>query len=291
MQLQQTVKQHYVPQVYLRGFSEDKKRVYSFNLRSKKQNKQPVPIKSVCRKNHLYEIKRDAQIIFENYIEHILSAFEGEFAKHFRTLEEKSQDDKNYRTGSLFSNEEEAFWKGYTAIQLMRSPHTLKAAEIAIVECFGDSINDDKKRNTAISQCLPFFKELQPNDLNAFSSFLRPIDKMSIAIGVDRTGSLFTSDNPVYCYAPCYDKGEIENIVFPLSSNFALLLFGGEEKKEYDNNRLFLLDQGGIERIKKSVIYVAKDWLFSKSLLSENDFQLIETVLQDKKADMEANSL
>lgn len=50
-----TIKQHYVPQVYLRGFSQDKKRIYRYDLTNESQKL--VPISSVCHKKYLYEFK------------------------------------------------------------------------------------------------------------------------------------------------------------------------------------------------------------------------------------------
>ena len=58
-----TKKQHYIPQVYLRGFSPDylrkkekvtaaeKYTIYCYALESEEQSKKAVPIKSICYKN------------------------------------------------------------------------------------------------------------------------------------------------------------------------------------------------------------------------------------------------
>ena len=65
-----TKNQHYVPQVYLRGFSKDyepgikapeKGGVYGYDLINRFQSLD-VPIESVCRETYLYEIKNDERI-------------------------------------------------------------------------------------------------------------------------------------------------------------------------------------------------------------------------------------
>lgn len=43
-----TKKQHYIPQVFLRGFSEDKKYIWSYLIDSMEKGKY-VPIESLCR--------------------------------------------------------------------------------------------------------------------------------------------------------------------------------------------------------------------------------------------------
>ena len=62
-----TKKQHYVPQVYLRGFSDDKKHLWSYRLNSSLEGKM-VPIESVCRKHFLYEVRgNNGEIVTPNW--------------------------------------------------------------------------------------------------------------------------------------------------------------------------------------------------------------------------------
>ena len=67
-----TKKQHYVPQVYLRGFSPGEEMTYSFNLKTGIPKHKPIPIETVCYEKYLYEIKdSNGKIISDNYIENI----------------------------------------------------------------------------------------------------------------------------------------------------------------------------------------------------------------------------
>jgi hypothetical protein len=141
----------------------------------------------------------------------------------------------------------------------------------------------------AVSQCLPLFSELKPEDKNVFNVFLKPLLSMSTAIGVDENGTMFTSDDPVYCYSSQRENvlqiEEYEKIVFPLTSNLVLLMFGGEMAKEYDRNRLFPLDYEAQEDIKLSIAYSAENRVFSKTKLLSSDIELINKARKDKETD------
>jgi hypothetical protein len=66
-----TKKQHYVPQIYLRGFSSDEEFVIRNELESQCiVSSKPVPIQSICREDFLYEIKdSEGSYIALNFIE------------------------------------------------------------------------------------------------------------------------------------------------------------------------------------------------------------------------------
>ena len=196
-----TKKQHFVPQVYLRGFSADEKRIWSYSL-DPIDSGTLVPIESLCRENYLYEIRgEDGNLIFPNWIETILCGLEGMFATNLRALERKACHKENYTTKCFLTSQEKAFWKVFVGVQMMRSPSVIRAVDDVAKEFLDNQLSDNQIRTFAVSQCLPFFSELRPEDKTAFSLFLRPLLNMSIAIGVDESGTMFTSDEPIYCYS------------------------------------------------------------------------------------------
>lgn len=284
-----TKKQHYVPQVYLRGFSTNNKQIWSYTLSPLDSGKY-VAIESVCRENYLYELKdNDGNWLTPNWIERILSILEGMFAENLRRLEKKAFLKENYRTKSFLTTEEKTFWKLFVAVQMMRSPVVLREANTVVKELANGQLTDNQIRALAVSQCLPLFSELKPEDKNVFTVFLKPLLTMSTAIGVDENGTMFTSDDPVYCYSSQRENilqiEEYEKIVFPLTSNLVLLMFGGEMAKEYDRNRLFPLDYEAQEDIKLSIAYSAENRVFSKTKLFSSDIELIKKARKDREAD------
>ena len=106
-----TKKQHYVPQVYLRGFSTDNKQIWSYMIDSLDNGKY-VPIESICREKYLYEVKDDeGNWLAPNRIEKKLSILEGMFAENLRILEKKAFLKENYRTKCFLTKDEKTFWK------------------------------------------------------------------------------------------------------------------------------------------------------------------------------------
>ena len=283
-----TKKQHYVPQVYLRGFSEDKKCLWSYKLDSTLQEKM-VPIQSVCRENYLYEVRgKNGEIIFPNWIERVLAEAEKMFASYLQKLESKAFHKENFKTKCFLRSDEKSFWKVYTAIQMMRSPEVINVAHNTAKEFFGEVLNDSEAYTAAITQCLPFFTEVNEEHQNVLFTFLRPLTNMSIAIGVDENETIFTSDNPVYCYSLSRQIAEVEEydkVILPLTSKLVLILFGNDEKKECDTNRLFPLGFEDLEDIKKSLAYTARSWIFSKRELSTYEKEIIRQVRIDKQED------
>lgn len=283
-----TKKQHYVPQVYLRGFSEDDTRIWSYSLDHLDGGKL-VAIKSVCYIKELYEIhKKDGGLVAANWIENVLSKFESMYADYLHALKKKAYNKENYRTKCFLSPQEKTFWKFFVALQMMRSPSVLKEAQIIADELYDDQPLDYQTSSFAVYLCLPFFGEMKPEDRNAFIFFLKPILNMSIAIGVDESETLFTSDNPVYCYSSQRDitlLKEYERIVMPLTSSLVLIMLGGDAAKGHDKNRLFRLSEEDQKAIRMSIAYAARSRVFSEKELGKTDRKIIECASRDKAQD------
>lgn len=286
-----TKKQHYVPRTYLRGFSDDEKRLWSYVLEPH-DNGTLVSIESICRENYLYEVRDQAgDFVAPNFIEKVLAELERQYRPHMRKLRQKAFVEANYETKSFFTQEEKIFWKNFVAIQIMRASEVIEAAETAAKGFLPDNTSENELHMIAVSQCMPFFNAIKPDDVNAFTIFLKPLLDMSIAVGVDKKKSLFTSDNPVYCYTPQYENmGQIdtyERIVFPLDSELVLIMFGGELQERYDKNRAFPLDENEIETVKLSIAYAARNRIFSRVRLSDKDIKIIRRARREKQEDIQ----
>lgn len=284
-----TKKQHYVPRTYLRGFSPDPKRIWSYSLDPMDSGKL-VPIESVCRVNFLYEVKDESgNLIAPNWIEKILGGLEGMFATNLRALEKKAFHRENYQTQCFFTTEEKAFWKTFIAVQIMRDPKVIQEAVNVTNDFFGNQLSQNKIQAFAMSQCLPFFNEMKPEDKTAFVFFVKPLLDMKIALGVDEGGTIFTSDKPVYCYSShrdnLSDATEYDKIVLPLTPKLVLILLGGEAAKKYDRNRLFPLNPEDLDSVKRTTAYNARSRIFSQNALTENDRTIIEQARRDRKED------
>ena len=283
-----TKKQHYVPQVYLKGFSSDEVHVYRNELNKDRIiSSKLVPIESIFRKKYLYEI-RDSNNSFValNHVEKCLSALEGMFSAYRNKLSSKAFNKENYKTKCFFTAEEKTFWKLFVVLQMLRSPAVLEVARQFSAEHFGNSIPTNDAYSIATQLCLPFFKELKTEDENCLTKFLEPVYPMSIALGVDYSGRIITSDNPVYFYSQDKTIENCEKIVFPITSQLVLLLLGGKMKESYDKNRAFELEDSELDSIIKPIAYSADSTIISRDSLTSGIKTLIREARKDKLEDL-----
>ena len=284
-----TKKQHYVPQVYLRGFSDDSKRIWSYSL-SELEKGTYVAINSVCLEKNLYELKDDnGSILLQNLIEKVLAELERTFYDYRAKLIEKAEIEENYNTRCFLTTQEKAFWKLYIAVQILRDPIVLDAVSSFAKDCWGDSLTDNQRKNFALYQCLPFFDSIKEEDKNVFNVMLQPLDKMSFLVEVDDKNSIFTSDSPVFMHSPGSEEPRIENveqIIVPITSKIAIFLFRGQEKCQH-KNCLHKLDEEELKSLKYSIAYVANNRLFSRKELSSLDIEVIKRARIDKERDSE----
>lgn len=287
MKKKPTRKQHYVPQVYLKGFSNCGNMINAYWSDNNGIIKEKcVPIESICRENYLYELKNDSnELIAINYIEKCLSVIEGEFSEYRNILLKKAFNEKYKETKCFFSAEEKDFWTLYIGFQMLRTPNVLNEAKSFSRDYFGESLGGNLSDNIAILQCLPFLKEKELGEQNCFLSFIKPMLEMSIALGVDSKGRIITSDNPVYPFSSDKTIENFEEIVFPISDQLVIFLFGGDLKEKRGKNRLFTLNDGDIDSLIKLIACPDRKMIFSKQPLSDEYRQLIKLARNDKADD------
>lgn len=292
-----TKKQHYIPQVYLRGFSPEyvkgnkdyptyRYTIYCHDLNSKKQLLQAVPIKSICYNEYLYEVTgHEGEIILPNYLEYFFSVIEKMFGNFRGRLERKAFIEENYRTKCFLANEEKIFWVMFILIQILRMPQVLKMAECVSKEIWSDNINTKQAQNIARIFCLPFFKEIEEGSKEAyiFETLFGPMKNMSFGVGVDRERKIITSDKPVYVCAKSFPCDEYDEIIFPISSELCLFLFSKENKANYHKNFLFPINDEIREKILKSMTASSFGKLYSNHILDKTERRHIKEVLKENE--------
>lgn len=165
-----TKKQHYIPQVYLRGFSpqyqdktlpNEKDTIYFYDLEKKKQSKIDVPIKSICYEEYLYEMRGDAgKFVCDNHLEGFFSRIENMFHTYRDKLERKAFLEENYNTKCFLTKNEKKFWKAYMIVQILRLPNGLDAVEQEIKKHMTYTSDNMLAHDAARWYCLPFFSEI-----------------------------------------------------------------------------------------------------------------------------------
>lgn len=293
-----TKKQHYIPQVYLRGFSPEYKRnngdlplsrytIFCHDLTVKDQIKKAIPVKSICYSENLYEVTDcEGKIVLGNRLERFFSELEKMFGNYRHELERKAFIEDNYRTKCFLTSEEKVFWVAYILIQILRLPQILDLAERTSLEILGKQININQAQNIAKRFCLPFFEEMKEDsqETAVFNALFNLMKNMSFAVGVDKRARIITSDKPVYIYSKEYPCEEYERIIFPITSEICLFMFGGEDKKRYPKNSLFPIGDDGREEILKSMADSSFGKIYSNHLLDKKEKKFVEEVLIEKEA-------
>ena len=133
-----TKRQHFVPRVFLGGFSPDYvpggKRnpqevpfIWRFSSTDGKQKY--VPVTSVCYENNLYEYTgKQGEYVLRNHLEKVLSQLESMFFEFRTNLEKKVCLESNLSTNCFLDNNEKDFWVHYVSQQILRDPEVIEVA-------------------------------------------------------------------------------------------------------------------------------------------------------------------
>lgn len=274
-----TVKQHYISQFYLRGFSDDEIYIYRYDIQDKKNVKQ-VPINSICYEKNLYEFKNtDGEYIERNIVEDRLAILEGKISEVINEIDRNSTEPRNYMTGSFLSKEQKAFLISFATIQILRVPEIIKLVSEEISREFNVE-SEDISNNYAISTCLPIFKTLNPEEKSVFWGVMEWFNDMTFAIGVTNSEPFVTSDRPC-CLIMHPEKEKLEKfipdeIVFPLSSKLILLMHPYNDDNIKKRNRLVKLPIDYVRRYNKRIIDGGCRYIYSKDELTKEEMKWFE---------------
>ena len=290
-----TKNQHYIPQVYLRGFSpeylnknhkhidERKYRIFSYNLNKDEKVGNPIPVKSICYEKDLYEIKdNNGKAIFTNFLEKWFCYFESKFSYYRSMLERKAFIEYNFSTMCFLKSEEKIFWSLYIVIQNLRMPQMLTMAEKVIQEVFSDKIDSNLSKTISKVWCLPFFKEIKGDEreLDVFKLLLEPFENMTFAVGFDEKARIITSDLPFSIMGDLRDdyKIEYDRIMFPITAQICLCMFNKKRYTSYKKNCLFKIDEKIREEIFKNISRAAYERVYSNHFITEKEMLWISEI-------------
>lgn len=285
-----TSKEHYVPQVYLRGFASSDERLYFYDLNTNRYSDQMVPVKSLCFQKNLYEYRNsNNEIIYTNNIEKALSRLEVMFSNNRKAIRSRIQL-ADPRTTNFLSEEETAFWITYLMIQTFRLPIVIEEITNALEDMIPSNGEANFHRNTALYILLPFLKELDPNgkELRLYHELFSIVSSLRCTIAYDDQHRLFTSDSPLYMYAPRHRVQDCNKIIFPIDSSLCLLF---NKDEIYPDNGIILLNDYEYESICKSIAYAADKKLYSARHFSAKELIWIRSAHNDKIKDNKSSNI
>lgn len=266
MKKQLTKEQHYVPQFYLKGFSEDGIHIYQYDIKKDKVHK--TLIKNTCKESYLYEYKNElGKVISNNEIEDLFGKIESQVSNLIQDISCRSP-----LTKRGFLKDDELFLLYlYLYIQLMRTSRNMYLATTIV----NSGEHEFQKKNLVLNR---FFQNIDnltnPLLLRTLELFweLKPV--------IIRTtfDCFYTTDNPVFI-SDKYVKKDINKfdlIKFTLTSNMALVLT--EQKGKGIKNRLFVYDSAhpNIDCVNIDVFQTSDRYVYSKEPFSEYQIEQIK---------------
>jgi len=282
-----TEDQHFIPRMYLKGFSEVKKKgkkekafIYEFNINSMIQIPGQVNIKNICVKKNLYEIfGADGSIIAQNRIEKIFQRIETETIRVIESIKKKSQNENCLACSYILSEEDKSYLNIFIASLMYRDPQTINTG-IKFLQDTNPSMSNVEARNFTIMNLLPFGVDDEWDKNTIIRTAVADISGMSFQIGIADNDVIFTSDRPVIKTEP--SKDELYNrpkaVIIPLTSKLVLFLFSTDNVEAIKASSFFKLSTEQIVSVQTYIAKFAREWIYSRYPLTPEQLEIIKKV-------------
>lgn len=279
-----TEDEHFVPRMYLKGFSEIKKGkqekafIWQFNTKTLQQMPEQVNVKDICFEKNLYELRNiDGTFIAQNRIENIFGKLEKNTSKVINSIKEKSQNEKCLNCANILSEDDKSYLIIFMTALMYRDPQTIELGIQTLQKSNPDMVMREA-RNYTLMNLLPLGVDTEWDENTLIRTAVTSLCGMAFQIGITDDDVIFTSDRPVILWPP--DKYELYNrpkaVVFPLTSRLVLFLFPWEGVEPIGRNCFIKLDGERIKDIQTNVAVYAREWVYSRHPLNEKEVEIIK---------------
>lgn len=280
-----TQNEHFVPRMYLKGFSEIKKKarkqkayIWEFSLKSMKQIPTQVDVEDICYEKNLYELKDDdGSFIARNRIENIFGKIEGQTSRVIGQIISKSQNEQCLNCPTILSEDDKSYLIIFITALLYRDPQTIKNG-ISFLQTLNPSNDERQARNHTLLNLLPTGIDDEWDNNTIIRTAVKDLCGMVFQIGIADADVIITSDRPVIQYPP--DEIEMYNrpkaLVFPLTSRLVLYLFPIETVEPIGRNCFIRLSEEQINDIQYNVAVFAREWIYSRNPLTKEQIERIK---------------
>ena len=267
--------------MYLRGFSEVKESgkalIWQFNLKTMQQTPVQVDVQDICFEKNLYEIKgRDGSFIAQNTIEKTFGKIEDNTNRVIQAVRAKSENEYCLNCPTVLSEDDKSYLIIFITALMYRDPQTIKTG-ISILQTLNPALDDSQARNNTLLNLLPTGIDAEWDKNTIIRTALKNLSGMAFQIGIATDDLIITSDRPVVQYPP--DENEMYNrpkaVVFPLTSRLVLYLFPIETVEPIGRNCFIRLTEEQVNDIQHNVAVYAREWLFSRSPLTEEQIKIV----------------
>ena len=289
-----TIKQHYIPLCFLGQFSPDKKtaegttnpydkrHIYQYDISSERITSAPIPIKSICYSNNLYEFQDEhGSLIYRNLIEKMLSQYEGLFSETCRSIHAKAKHKSNYNCRCFLSNTEKAHIIMFMATLILRNPAVINNGVESAKQIYGELLREHNAKNLTLQMCLPLYRSFTSNEQTVLFNVVAWFHNMVFTVGACKEGSFLTSDYPLIIYGH-NNPIKLEKVIFPLSSSIVIQMRPETTIEHENRNRLVRLGSANIRHINEEMVLHSKRWIYSQVPFSK---RMVRWILKKRKAE------
>ena len=276
-----TTNEHFIPQMYLRGFSEIKKRdkslIWQFNLKTMQQTPVQVDIQDICSEKHLYEIKgSDGSIIAKNTIEKTFGKIETNVSRVIRSIQTKSKNENCLNCSTILSEDDKSYLIIFITSLLYRTPETIEAG-ISSLKKTNPEMDNRSVRNFTLFNLLPLGIDTEWDKNTIIRTAIKRLSGMAFQIGITDNDVVITSDRPVIIWPPKEDEpyNRPQAVAFPLTSKLLLYLFPVESVDPIARNCFIKLTPNHINDLYSNLSVCARNWIFSRNALTEDQLKII----------------
>ncbi|MCR5608636.1 MAG: DUF4238 domain-containing protein [Lachnospiraceae bacterium] len=277
--------EHFVPRVYLKGFSEIKKKkskekslLWAYNVRAMQQINCQVDIEDFCAEDNLYELRdEEGKFIARNIIEKVFSRIEAQVGAVIEKIKTKSQNEKCMVCPCILSEEDKSILIILMTMILFRDPKTINLG-MKFLKQENPDMDERASRNFTLLNLLPLGIIPEWDENTIIREAVTKYSGMEVQIGIASDDVIITSDRPVIEWPP--KDTELFNrpraVAFPLTSKLVLYLFPIETDQQIGRSFFFELSDEQIKDIQTNVAVCARKWIFSRNALTEEQMERIK---------------
>ena len=287
-----TEDEHFLSRMYLKEFSEIKKKgnkekafVWQYNIKTMRHTSVQVNIQNICFEKNLYELRNaDGSFVARNTIEKTFGKIETAVSNVFCSIKERAKNEKCMNCTTFLSEEEKSLLIIFITALLYRDPNTITRG-IDFLKETNQGLSDEQARNFTLLNLLPLGLDAEWDQKTIIRSALANLSGMAYQIGMASDDVIFTSDRPVVQW-PSHNEEYLNRpkaLVFPLTSRLVLFLYPLEDVAQIGWNFFFQLDQGSIHDVQMDVAVCAREWIYSREKLSNEQMKIIWEARNNKQ--------
>jgi|GEM_PF-3620760 hypothetical protein len=271
---QPTIEQHYISQVYLRGFSSNRITVCKYSIKENKHDGEDS-IKNICKEENLYEFRdNNGNIIAQNKIEKQLKKkIEDHYNYYIELLEKKLLGDTSKIASDFFKQKEIDFWKMFASVQALRFPNTIQFFTDKLLKTSNGNLTKNEARNLILRDTVSSNSFMNPNAQSTYSYIYDIFRNLYISLFVDETASIFANDR-VLSFGQTDEATKPNVVLLPITSKMVIVFYDKEFESEYGKNSLLFFESKELEKYKRCTTTDA-EWIYSRKPLTDREIQIL----------------